>query len=174
MPGPHWIVAAAVAAGHGGPNWARRRLDLEVTRKWLPEGQLLTRLAVYRATYDNGRSDGGLRLALVGYLPGGLVIEGGVIANRSQPGSIRSDMPYASLTLGEEGRQYLSLRASSGREAYQAIGAGQALVDFRSHSVGLQWRRWLGPPWGFIVRGEHYRNPSYTRSTLDAGLFFTF
>ena len=174
VPGPRWILAASAAVGHGGPNWARRRLDVEVTRKWLDDSSLLTRLALYRADFDDSRSDTGLRAALVAYLPGGLVLEGGVIANRSQPGGVRSDMPYASLTLGHEGRQYLSLRASDGSEAYQAVGAGRQLVDFHSRSLGLQWRRWLAPSWGFMVRGERYRNPSYTRETVDLGLFGSF
>lgn len=174
VPDPKWILAGAAAAGHGGPNWARRRVDLEVSRKWLEQGSLITRLAGYHATYDNRRSDTGLRAAMVGYLPSGLVLEAGAIFNRSQPGSVRSVMPYASLTQGQHGWQYFSLRVSDGHEAYQALGQGQQLVDFRSRSVGLQWRRWLGQRWGFIARAERYSNPSYTRSTLDLGLFAGF
>ena len=80
-------------------------------------------------------------------------------------------MPFVSATYGHEGVQYLSLRLASGSEAYQAIGTGLQLVDFNSHSVALNWRRWLGTRWGFTAQAERYANPSYHRNTLGAGLF---
>ena len=168
---PDWILAGTLAAGHGGPNWANGRGDVELGTKWGDAGWLLTRVALYHARFDGDRSDQGLRLAAVAYLPGSFVLEGGVIANVSQPGRVRSAQWFASSTWGSEGVQYVSLRASSGTEAYQAIGAGQQLVDFRSRSLGLSWRRWLGRPWGFIAQAEHYRNPSYERNTVGVGLF---
>ena len=168
---PDWILAGTLAAGHGGPNWANQRADVELSTKWGEGGWVLTRAALYHARFDAGRSDQGLRLSAVAYLPASVVLEGGVIANRSQPGRVRSDMWFASGTWGAEGVQYASLRASSGSEAYQAIGAGSQLVDFRSRSLALSWRYWLGRPWGFIAQAEHYRNPVYVRTTLGAGLF---
>ena len=45
------------------------------------------------------------------------------------------------------------------------------LVDFRSQTFSLGWRRWLDRQSGVIVQAEHYRNPSYERTTLGAGLF---
>lgn len=168
---PDWILAGTLAAGHGGPNWANQRADVELSTKWGEGGWVLTRAALYHARFDAGRSDQGLRLSAVVYLPASVVLEGGVIANRSQPGGVRSDMWFASGTWGTEGLQYASLRASSGSEAYQAIGAGSQLVDFRSRSLALSWRYWLGRPWGFIAQAEHYRNPFYMRNTLGVGLF---
>lgn len=168
---PDWIVSASLAAGQGGANWAKRRVDLEISTKWLPQRNLLTRVALYHAAFDNARSDQGLRLAVVGYLPADLVAEAGLIANTSQPGRVHSAMPFASLTWGREGEQYLALRLASGREAWQAVGAAQ-LVDFRSRSLNLSWRRWLFDDVGLLLQGEHYRNPSYRRNSLGAGLFY--
>lgn len=168
---PDWSMAANLALGHGGANWASSRVDVEVSAHWTEARNIVTRLAYYDARFDGDRSDRGLRLAVVDYLSSALVLEAGVILNVSEPGAVHSQMPFFSATLGHEGDQYVSLRVSSGSEAYQAIGVDQQLVDFRSRSVGLGWRRWVDRQWGLIVQVEHYRNPSYERNTLGAGLF---
>lgn len=171
---PDWYVAQTLAAGHGGPNWANFRTDTQLSRKWLSQRQLVSSVAFYRAWFDNDRSDTGLRLSMAWYLDLPAVLEAGVIVNVSQPGSVNSRMPYASVTVGREGQQYLSLRVSSGSEAYQAIGSQAQLVDFHSSSVALGWRRWIGPQWGLTAQAERYRNPSYQRHTLGLGLFVQF
>ncbi len=172
--GPEWYGTATLALGHGGPNWARRRIDLDLATKWGERREIVTHLAVNGARYDDERSDHGLRASVVAYLQVPVVVEIGVILNRSSPGAVHSQMPYASISWGREGWQYLGLRASSGNEAYQALGAGRQLVDFHSRSVGLNWRRWLGPRWGITVGAEDYRNPSYRRRTASAGLLVQF
>lgn len=166
-----WFGTATLALGHGGPNWANRRVDLQLSRKWLAQQQLVTSLAAYHASFDNDRSDHGVRVSAAWYAQPGVVLEAGVILNTSQPGSVRSNMPFVSTTFGSAGEQYLSLRASDGREAYQALGSGAQLVDFSSRSLGLTWRRWLAPDWGFTAQVEVYRNPTYSRRTLGAGIF---
>lgn len=168
---PDWSLAGNLAFGHGGPNWATTRGDVEVSAKWAEARHLVTRVALYQARFEGERSDTGLRLALVNYLPNALVLEAGITLNVSEPGSVNSQMPFLSATMGHEGVQYVSLRISSGSEAYQALGAGQQLVDFRSRSIGLGWRRWVHRQRGFIVQAEHYTNPSYERNTLGAGVF---
>lgn len=166
-----WILGGTLALGHGGPNWARRRGEVEVSTKWTEKRDIVTRAALYYAAFDGSRSDRGLRLSAVAYFSAPVVVEAGVVFNVSDPGSVNSRMPYASLTYGRDREQYLSVRASSGTEAYQAIGAGQQLVDFRSRSLGIVWRRWIARDWGFTVGAEAYRNPTYERATLGAGLF---
>lgn len=172
--GPDWYATGTLALGQGGPNWARRRVDIDLATKWRSARDLVSHVAVYGARYDADRSDRGLRISLVGYLPAAVVVEGGILFNLSEPGAVQSRMPYASVLWGREGEQYLSLRVSSGSEAYQALGAARQLVDFHSSSAGLTWRRWLGPRWGFIAVAEHYRNPSYERNTLGLGLLVQF
>lgn len=168
---PDWLVAGTLLFGHGGPNWATTRVDVEAAKKWGEQRDIVTRAALYHASFVANRSDRGLRLAVASYLPSSIVLEAGVTFNRSDPGGVRSSMPFVSATFGNEGNQYFSLRASSGSEAYQPIGAGQPLVDFHSRSIGADWRRWLGPRWGLIAQAESYRNPSYRRTTLGAGAF---
>jgi YaiO family outer membrane protein len=171
---PDLYGTATLALGHGGPNWAQRRLDLDVAVKWGAAQSIVTHLAVMGAGYDNARSDGGLRASVVAYLPASVVVEGGVLFNVSNPGAVQSRMPYASLTWGREGVQYVSLRLSSGTEAYQALGANQQLVDFHSSSQSLGWRRWVDRHWGFVLSAEQYRNPTYQRRTVGAGLLVQF
>ena len=168
---PDWVAAGTLALGSGGANWANQRLDLELSRSWGDSRSLVTRAALYKAWFNQQRSDRGLRLALVAYLPGSLVLEAGSALNLSEPGAVHSAMPFASATLGRDGEQYLSLRVSRGSEAYLSTVFGPQAVQFDSHSVGLNWRRWLGPQWGLILQAEQYGNPSYRRNTLGAGLF---
>ena len=171
---PDWVAAGTLVFGTGGPNWANQRVDVELSRSWGATRNIVTRVGLYKALFDNSRHDSGLRLALVGYLPGNVVLEGGTALNISEPGTVHSSMPFASATLGRDGEQYLSARISAGSEAYLATTAGPVPVQFRSHSVGLTWRRWVAPTWGFTAQAEHYGNPSYRRVTLGAGLFAQF
>lgn len=166
-----WFASATLSRGWGGPNWARHRIDASVSRKWGASQQLVTTLGGYRANFDAGRSDRGLRVSANYYLNHFVVFEGGATFNTSHPGKVRSQMPYLAVTLGTEGLQFLSLRASRGSEAYQSVGAGAQLVDFDSQSLSIDWRYWFAPDWGMTVHAERYLNPSYSRTTVGGGLF---
>lgn len=167
-----WYAIGSLALGHGGPNWANQKLELQLSHKWLAQRQLVTSLALYEAHFDAARNDRGSRLSITLYGSTPALVEAGVILNRSQPGRVRSTMPYASAVFGQHGTQLISLRASSGREAYQALGTlGGGLVDFHSRSLSANWRRWLAPGWGLSAQIELYRNPAYQRHTLGGGLF---
>jgi YaiO family outer membrane protein len=168
---PDWFVSGALAGGWGGPNWARSRVDASVSRKWGAQRQLVTTLGGYYSRFDAGRSDRGLRVSANFYINHFAVFEGGATINRSNPGSVRSVMPYMALTLGQEGLQYLSLRVARGSEAYQSVGSAAQLVDFDSQTYSLDWRYWIGPEWGLLLHAERYLNPSYHRTTLGGGLF---
>lgn len=169
-----WYLVHAVALGEGGPNWSILRVDTQISRKWLSQGQLVTSAAVYGAALHEDRSEGGMRLAVAWYLPAPVVLESGVVLNVSQPGNVFSHMPFASVTVGREGTGYFSLRMASGTEAYQSIGTQAQLVDFRSTSVMATGRVWLGQRWGLSAQAERYSNPSYKRHTLGVGVFLTF
>ena len=168
---PDWFVSASLTRGWGGPNWARTRLDGAVSRKWGADRQLVTTLGAYRSNFDASRSDRGVRVSANYYVNHFVVLEGGVSVNSSHPGKVRSQMPYLAVTLGTEGLQFLTLRASRGREAYQSVGTSAQLVDFDSQSLSLDWRYWLAPDWGMTLHAERYLNPSYRRTTVGGGLF---
>lgn len=166
-----WYAIGTFALGHGGPNWANSRIDIQASRKWLERQQLVTSAAVYGARYDAGRSDQGARLSAAWYGERPAVAEAGVVFNVSQPGSVNSAMPYVSAVFGSEGTQFLTVRATAGREAYQALGTEGQLVDFPSRSLGLLWRRWLAPDWGLSAFAELYHNPTYDRRSVGLGVF---
>lgn len=168
---PDWFVSASLTRGWGGPNWARTRLDGAVSRKWGADRQLVTTLGAYRSNFDASRSDRGVRVSANYYVNHFVVLEGGVSVNSSHPGKVRSQMPYLAVTLGTEGLQFLTLRASRGSEAYQSVGTSAQLVDFDSQSLSLDWRYWLAPDWGMTLHAERYLNPSYRRTTVGGGLF---
>ena len=168
---PDWFASANLALGHGGPNWAQRRLDGQLSRKWLARQQLVTSVAVYDAQFDAGRSDRGVRLSASLYGDWPRLVEAGVLINQSHPGGVRSNMPYLSAVFGQDGAQVFTLRVASGREAYQALQTGTALVDFASRSLGATGRFWLGPTWGLTAQAEAYHNPSYDRRSLGLGVF---
>lgn len=172
--GPDTYLIGTLALGHGGPPWARQRVDINLAHKWGAARQVVTHLALNGARFDADRSDHGLRVAGVVYFQAPLVLEGGVMFNVSHPGSVHSRMPYASATWGRVAEQTFSLRISSGSEAYQALGNSAQLVDFHSSSLGLTWRRWLDPAWGVVATAETYRNPSYRRHSAGAGLMLRF
>ena len=169
-----WSVTPTLTVGHGDRNWAKARFDLEAARKWGEGGWLVTRLASFAAAYDQDRqyTDAGWRLGLSAYLPWQLVADAGVSFNLSQPGQMRSHMPFVALTQGGEGSHYLSLRLAHGSEAYLSVGTAlTAQVVFDSSTASLTWRQWLGPRWGIVAQGERYTNPYYGRTTLGGGVF---
>lgn len=169
--GEDWFGNLTALGGWGGVNWASQRLDASIARKWGARRQLVTTLGGYRARFGGGRSDSGLRLSVTHYTTESLVFDGGIAFNRSQPGAVRSRMPWLAGTYGREGWQYLSLRVAHGSEAWQPLIGGTQIVDFESTTVSFDWRRWIDPSWGVVLRAEHYRNPSYHRNTLGAGVF---
>lgn len=166
-----WYGSLTGLGGWGGVNWASQRLDASLARKWGARQQLVTTLGGYWARFGGGRSDSGLRLSATHYTSESLVFDAGIAFNRSQPGAVHSRMPWLAGTYGREGWQYLSLRVAHGSEAWQPLTSGTQIVDFDSTTVSLDWRRWIEPSWGFVLRAEHYRNPSYHRNTLGAGVF---
>lgn len=169
---PDWYVAGTATGGWGGPNWARTRLDGAVSRKWGAERRVVTTLGGYVARYEAGRSDRGMRVSLNYYMNHFAVFEAGATFNRSQPGGVRSAMPWLALSLGQEGGHLLSLRVSRGSEAWQAQAGGSVVpVDFDSTTVGADWRYWIAPDWGVVLRAERYVNPSYHRTTVGGGVF---
>lgn len=166
-----WQLGGTLVRGMGNEIWPEWRFDLELTKAWGERRNVLTRLARYHHRYEQQRLDQGWRLSVVAYLEAPLVLDAGVTWNTSEPGGIRSHMPYVAATLGRHGVQTVSLRASRGTEAYQALGAGAQLVNFRSESFGLRWQHWLSSTYGLTVQAERYRNPSYTRVTGSVGAF---
>jgi YaiO family outer membrane protein len=164
----------AVAVSDAKTIAAELRVDAYYSRKLLPERNLVATLAGYAANVADGHRDRGLVGSLAWYFADRQVAEAGVRMVRSSPGQLVGWRGFAAYTWGAVGTDAIGLRAESGRETYQSLGAGAELVDFHSYEVGLAWRHWFTPGAGFVLDLAHYKNPSYRRDTLGAAAFVTF
>lgn len=109
--------------------------------------------------------------SLTWYAAAGVVAELGGRINWSDPNAVRSERAHAALTLGRSGRTLVALRGSAGTEGYQLTGAAATLRRFRSKEIGFTWRQWAGGRFGFVLGGEVYDNPFYTRAGASLGVF---
>ena len=94
-----------------------------------------------------------------------------LIAALAMSGAAGAQAAPQTVTLGVPGEQTLALRVSHGREAWLALGDTVQPVDFSSTTIGADWRWWIAPDWGVVLRAERYLNPSYRRTTLGGGVF---
>ena len=158
---------------------AKRRFDVGIYRKWGEDRRWVTGLAYMNShSNDDIHRDRGLTTSVAYYSPDAWVAEGGLVFNRSNPGSVKGTRGFAAVTLGQEKQHYLVLKLDHGKEAYlpeAAIqGPSQANVAFNSTEATVQWRQWLSPKYGYTVGVQHYRNPYYRRNNLSVGMFFDF
>jgi YaiO family outer membrane protein len=108
---------------------------------------------------------------LTWYAGRGVLAELGARVNWSDPNAVRSERVNAAFTLGAGGRRIVTLRGSAGTEGYQLTGTSATLRRFKSQELAVSWRQWTGRRWGFVLAGEIYDNPFYTRAGLSLGAF---
>lgn len=169
-----WYGSMFVASGMDGFFLPEFRLDAFISRKWLSRRQLITTAGISHIRAKDEHRDLSLFLGSSYYFAGPWILEGGLHHNRSDPGDVTANSAYLALTYGEAGDQYLILRHSAGREAYQLIGPNADISDFSSRNSSLVWRKWLAPRMGFTLRLEHYSNPYYERNSLELSNFQNF
>ena len=170
--GEDWFASLSAGAGDGAFYLPRYRLDGFINRKFLPDRNLIGTLGAgyYRA--PDGHADRSASIGATYYFSVPLVVQGEVRFNNSTPGSISTRQQFVAATLGRDKQTQLIGRYASGREAYQTIGQGTSLVDFRSNEASLKVRHWLGPNWGVQAGVERYRNPFYVRNGGNVGFFW--
>ncbi len=175
---PWWYMS--VGASSGSADFQNKyRGDIAIYRKWTESQQWVTGLALMKsASRDSIHRDTGITASLAYYSTDDWVGEGGVVYNKSNPGSVEGYRGFAALTMGREKQHYFTVRVDHGKEGYLpsgaiANGAGDQ-VGFQSTELSLQWRQWLGKDWGYLVGGQFYRNPYYNRKGLSAAVFFDF
>lgn len=175
---PDWYASFGVAAGTADFQ-NRYRGDVAIYRKWGENRQWVTGLSFMRsASNDRIHRDSGLTASLAYYSPNAWVAEGGLVFNRSNPGSVDSTRGFVAFTLGREKQHYFTVRLDHGQEAYLPAGAvgpiGRDVQRFNSTELTLQWRQWVKPQWGYVLGAQGYRNPYYDRAGVNAGLFYDF
>lgn len=173
---PDWYGLAGISGG-SAPFQNRRRLDLTLFHKWPDSRRWITGIGLMSAASGDGiHRDFALRGSVIYYSDQAWVAEGGVIVNRSNPGSVWGARGYGAITLGTEKQHYLSLRLEHGKEAYLPVQVPgyPGNVEFNSTELTLQWRQWINQRWGYVVGAQAYRNPYYRRLGVSVGLFMDF
>lgn len=169
--GNDWIVFVSGGAGTGEFVFPEFRADAMLTRKLLASRRLLVSAGgTYVRSKDVFR-DRAAVAAITGYLSGSAVLEVSGRFNWSTPGDLTSQRGAVALTLGTLGQRYVVLRAGGGTESYQLLGVGEVERSFTSTEASASWREWLGRRAGFVVGGEYYHNPFYTRAGAQVGVF---
>lgn len=171
---PSWYGSLTVGSSIGGFFWPRFRTDGFINKKWLGRKQWITTLGYgYYEAKDVHRNQY-IFLGSTYYFEKPWIVEEGMYFNISNPGAVFAPSGFAAVTRGRNKRQYITVRAGFGEEAYQLIGPASTLTNFQSQTLTITWRKWVGRSWGFNFVGDFYHNPFYTRGGSSFGFFKDF
>lgn len=169
-----WYASLTAGSSVGGFFWPRFRADGFINKKWMAHKQLITTFGFgYYAAKDVHR-DHSFFVGTTYYFTTPWILEEGIRFNVSNPGSVFSPAGFVAVTHGRNQRQYLTLRAGLGVEAYQLIGPAATLNDFQSQTLTVTWRRWVRESWGVNLVGDYYHSPFYERGGTSIGFFREF
>jgi len=169
-----WYGALTVGSSAGGFFWPRFRTDAFINKKWLERKQWITTAGfAYIAAKDPHR-DHNFFLGSTYYFEKPWIVEGGVYFNVSHPGAVLAPAGFVAVTQGRDKKQYVTVRAGFGEEAYQLIGPSATISQFNSGTLTITWRKWIAPGWGFNAVGDYYHNPAYDRGGTSFGFFKEF
>jgi len=173
--GPNWYGSIGLGLGSGADFLTKRRVDVAVYRKWLPQRNLITGLQFTGSRSGDGvYSDKAWQASSSYYFASPLVAEVGVKRTTSNPGDVNTMRYYVAGTYGVNKQYSLSARYDTGREGYMPQGFSSPAVNFKSNVATVSWRQWLSPRWGYELQAERYHNPSYNRKGVTASVFYDF
>jgi YaiO family outer membrane protein len=165
-----FYTQTGVGAGSGSFVLPDLRVDASLHFKLGSTRRLIFTAGGTLVDAKSGFRDHSLFSSLSWYAGSQFLLEAGARANWSNPGSVKSARGFGALTLGRDGAALLTVRGSAGREGYQLAG-GTTLREFSSQEAGIVWRQWLARRAGFVLGGEWYHNPFYTRGGASLGFF---
>lgn len=169
-----WYGSLTAGSSVGGFFWPRFRTDAFINKKWMARKQLITTFGFgYYAAKDVHR-DHSFFVGSTYYFTKPWIVEEGIRFNVSNPGSVFSPAGFVAVTQGRNLRHYITVRAGFGKEAYQLIGPTVSLTDFKSQTVTVTWRQWVGESWGLNLVGDYYHSPFYHRGGTSFGFFKEF
>lgn len=167
---------ASITAGWsaGGFFLPRYRGDAFLNQKFMARKQLVTSIGFgYYAAKDPHR-DRSVALGTTYYFAKPWILEDGLRFNVSNPGSVLSPSGFVAITQGRNKEHYITARLGYGEEGYQLIGPANVLSSFRSQTITITWRQWVGTNWGANTLADYYGNPYYSRVGASVGLFREF
>jgi YaiO family outer membrane protein len=171
---PDWYSYLSVAGSTETFFLPRYRVDGQIARKFGAERQWVATAAVGMSAAHDEHRDAGAGIGLIRYFEQGVIIEGSVFWNRSNPGGIIGRRQHLAVTWVRPQRFQVTVRAGAAREAYQLTAVETVLVDFNSTEAALAWQQWLTPSSGVSVAFDYYQNPAYHRSGITASVFKRF
>lgn len=171
---PDWFGSLTAGTSVGGFFWPRFRADGFINKKWMGRKQLITTFGFgYYAAKDVHR-DHSFFIGSTYYFTKPWILEEGIRFNISNPGSVFSPAAFVAVTQGRNQQHYITVRAGFGKEAYQLVGPIVTLTDFKSQTLTVTWRQWVGTNWGVNLVGDYYHSPFYHRGGASFGFFREF
>ena len=168
-----WYGSLAYARTNKGLFWPISQGSATINKKWLENRKLITSVALGFDESRNNYSGRWASLAASYYAPNSFLIGAGLRMNETQPGDVRTQRRFASITWGTRGNAYVSLSYNGGREGYQLLNSS-AITDFSSREWILQWKQWVTRSAGLEFKAFDYRNSFYQRAGAEAGVFTEF
>lgn len=167
--GSKWFTTTTIGGGSGRFALPDLRFDASLHRKLATRDRvLLTAGFTAVKSKDVYRDRAGFAsLAVYG---DGVVVEGGLRLNWSNPGGRRSTRGFGALTVGRSGRGLFVVRGSAGRESYQLLGPAQTLREFSSQEAAAEYEVWIGRRTSLVLGGDWYHNPFYRRTGGSLGI----
>lgn len=169
-----WFSDVGVGVGSNTSFFPHYRVDASANRKLLPEGNMIATLGTTYMKANRIYTSYGLFGGISYYFATSWNMQMGIRSDRSTPGGVYATSGFGALTYGRQKQHYLTGRVGYGREAYQLLGLNPITNAFNSHTLGLNWRQWIGESWGYNLGGEYYRNPTYHRTGGTLSFFKEF
>ena len=167
----HWFgrtsLTLGVSSGTGDFIANRYRLDAAVTR---PLAGVVTTLGYTRIQSKGDNRSDGVGLSLVRYTPHWVYSAQGRL-DLGQPGATHSASGGVGLSYVVWRRMSVGIGYDVGDVSYQVVGAGVALVDYRSTGFNLGFSQWFGAQWGLNAKVDYGETPFYTVRGASLGVF---
>ena len=151
------------------------RLDQDFNFKIGKEKNLVWVLGTSYIDYFDEHKDLIISTGLTAYLKK-WILSYRIFRNKSDPGDVISFSHTVSAGYGEEGKQWVYLTFSTGRESYLATYlATPEEVDHSAYGITLNLRRWLRPFSGILLDISYFKlGDEYNKYGLAAGMFHEF
>ena len=167
--GSKWFTTTTIGGGTGTFALPDLRFDASVHRKLASRDRVLFTAGFTAIRSKDVYRDRAAFTSLAIYSQG-VVAEGGVRINWSNPGSRQSARGFGAVTFGRVGERLFLIRGNAGRESYQLVGNAQTLREFTSQEIAAEYEEWLGRHTSLILGVDYYHIPSYRRTGGSLGI----